>query len=172
MLPGVSWFLQSRGDWSQHLSSWFLRNSKFFFFHIEFFFLISKNTFVWYMILSWLFFFREFKSVIPLKLFLSVLSCCRCLVAQSCLALCDPMNRSPQGFSVHGTPQARYWSGLPSPPPGDLSDTGREPASLTSPASAGGFLTSSTTREAQVFSLILFLLCGNGDFSSSTWHIS
>ena len=25
-----------------------------------------------------------------------------CLVAQSCLTLCDPMNRSPPGSSVHG----------------------------------------------------------------------
>ena len=28
--------------------------------------------------------------------------CCVCLVAQSCPTLCDPMNCSPQGFSVHG----------------------------------------------------------------------
>ena len=32
--------------------------------------------------------------------------CCR-LVAQSCLALCDPVDYSPQGFSVHGISQAR-----------------------------------------------------------------
>ena len=28
-------------------------------------------------------------------------------VAQSCLTLCDPMNYSPPGFSVHGILQAR-----------------------------------------------------------------
>ena len=30
-----------------------------------------------------------------------------CLVAQSCLTLCDPMDCSPQGFSFHGIFQAR-----------------------------------------------------------------
>ena len=34
-----------------------------------------------------------------------------------------------------------YWSGLSFPPPGDLPDQGIEPASLTSPALAGGFFT-------------------------------
>ena len=37
------------------------------------------------------------------------------------------------------------WSGLPLPPPGDLPDPGTEPVSLMSPASVGGFLTTSTT---------------------------
>ena len=30
-----------------------------------------------------------------------------CSVAQSCLALCDPMDCGPPGSSVQGTPQAR-----------------------------------------------------------------
>ena len=34
-----------------------------------------------------------------------------------------------------------YWSGLPCPPPGDLPDPGIKPASLMSPALAGGFFT-------------------------------
>ena len=38
-----------------------------------------------------------------------------------------------------------YWSGLPCPPPGDLPDPGIELASLTYPAFAGGFFTTSTT---------------------------
>ena len=33
--------------------------------------------------------------------------CCVVLVAQSCLTLCDPMECSPSGFSVHGISQAR-----------------------------------------------------------------
>ena len=41
---------------------------------------------------------------------------------QSCLTLCDPVDCSPPGCSVHGTSQARIWSGLPCPPPGDLPD--------------------------------------------------
>ena len=34
-----------------------------------------------------------------------------------------------------------YWSGLPFPSPGDLPDPGIKPASLVSPALAGGFFT-------------------------------
>ena len=36
-----------------------------------------------------------------------------------------------------------YWSGLPCPPPGDLSHPGIKPVSLTSPALEGGFFTPS-----------------------------
>ena len=42
-----------------------------------------------------------------------------------------------------------YWSGLPCPPPGDISNPGIEPASIMSPALAGGFLTTSATWKAQ-----------------------
>ena len=50
-------------------------------------------------------------------------------VAQSCLTLCDPMDCSPSGSSVHRILQARIleWAG-------DLPDPGIKPASLTSPA--------------------------------------
>ena len=41
-----------------------------------------------------------------------------------------------------------YWSGSPSPPPGDLPDPGIEPMPLMSPAFAGGFFTISTSWEA------------------------
>ena len=41
-----------------------------------------------------------------------------------------------------------YWSELPCPPPGHLPDPGIEPTSLTFPALAGGFFTTSTTWEA------------------------
>ena len=49
---------------------------------------------------------------------------------QSCPTLCDPMDCSPLGSSVHGILQAEYWSGLPCPPPGDLLDPRIEPMSL------------------------------------------
>ena len=42
-----------------------------------------------------------------------------------------------------------HWSGLPCPPPGDLSDPGTEPTSLMSPALEDGFFTTSATQEAQ-----------------------
>ena len=40
-----------------------------------------------------------------------------------------------------------YWSGLPCPPPGDLTNPWMDPDSLTSPALAGGFFTTSATWE-------------------------
>ena len=42
-----------------------------------------------------------------------------------------------------------YWSGLPRPPPGIFPTQGLNPVSLTSPALAGGFFTTSTTWEVQ-----------------------
>ena len=50
-------------------------------------------------------------------------------VAQSCPILCDPMDCSLPCSSVHGILQARYWSGLPFPSPGDLPDPGIKPGS-------------------------------------------
>ena len=51
--------------------------------------------------------------------------------------LCDPMT------VAHWAPlsmELEYWSGLPCPWPGDLPNPGIEPASLLSPALAGGYL--------------------------------
>ena len=47
-----------------------------------------------------------------------------------------------------------YWSGLPCPPKGDLPNPGIKPMSLSAPALAGRFFTTSTTWEAhQMFTL-------------------
>ena len=43
--------------------------------------------------------------------------------------------------SIHGIFQAKYWSGLPFPPLGDLPGPGLEPESPVSPALAGRFFT-------------------------------
>ena len=51
----------------------------------------------------------------------------RGLVAWSCLSLCNSMDYSPPGSSVHGIPRQEYWSGLPFSPPGDLPEPGTEP---------------------------------------------
>ena len=67
------------------------------------------------------------------------LKCAKSL--QSCLTLCNPMNCSLPGSSIHGILQARILEGLPCPPPGDLPNPGIEPVSLMSPALAGGFFT-------------------------------
>ena len=47
-------------------------------------------------------------------------------VSQSCLTLCDPMDCSLPGSSIHGIFQART---LPFPSPGDLPDPGFESGS-------------------------------------------
>ena len=57
-------------------------------------------------------------------------------VAQSCPTLCDPMDCSLPGSSVHGIFQARVWSGLLFPSPGDLPDSKIEPGSPTFQADA------------------------------------
>ena len=46
-----------------------------------------------------------------------------------------------------GFSRQEYWSGLPCPLPGDLPYPGIEPASLMSPALAGGLFTTSATWE-------------------------
>ena len=46
-----------------------------------------------------------------------------------------------------GFSRQEHWSGLPCPPPGDLTDPEIEPSSLMSPALAGGFFTTSATLE-------------------------
>ena len=63
-----------------------------------------------------------------------------------------------------GFPRQEYWSGLPCPPPGDLPNLGTEPASLLSPALAGGFFTTSATWEA-LFPGVCSKLC-----PSSQWY--
>ena len=50
-------------------------------------------------------------------------------VAQLCSTICDPMDCSLPGSSVHGIFQARVWSGLPFLSPGDLPQPGTEPGS-------------------------------------------
>ena len=52
------------------------------------------------------------------------------LVAQSCLTLCDPMEHSPPGSSVHGIPQARILEWVAIPSLGDLPDPGIESGCL------------------------------------------
>ena len=67
-------------------------------------------------------------------------------VAQSCLTLCDPMDYSPPGFSLHGILQARIleWVAIP------FSRRSSQPREKTRVSCiAGIFFTIWTTREAQ-----------------------
>ena len=66
------------------------------------------------------------------------LSCHCCLVAKSCLTLCDPMDCSPPGPLSMDFSRQEYWSGLPFLSAGDLPDPGVKPVS---PALAGRFFT-------------------------------
>ena len=51
------------------------------------------------------------------------------LVVQSCLTLCNPMDCSLPGVSVHVILQARVLEWVAMPSPGDLPDPGIEPGS-------------------------------------------
>ena len=66
---------------------------------------------------------------------------CVCMHACTVVSLCDSMDCSPPGFSLHGIFQAEYRSGMPFPIPGDLLNPGIKPTHLMSPALAGSFLT-------------------------------
>ena len=60
-----------------------------------------------------------------------------------------------------GLARQEYWSGLRCPPPGDLSNPGTEPTSLTSPALAVRFFTTKPTRAALLLIWeVFFLSCG------------
>ena len=51
------------------------------------------------------------------------------LVTESCLTLCDPMNCSLPGSSVHEFSKQEYWSGSPFSSPEDLPNPGTETGS-------------------------------------------
>ena len=78
--------------------------------------------------------------------------CMPAKLLQSCLTLCDSVDCSPPGSSVHGIPQARKleWVAISSsrgPSSGDLPDPGIKPVPLMTPARAGGFFTTDATWE-------------------------
>ena len=60
------------------------------------------------------------------------------LVAKLCLTLATPWTVDRQAPLSISFPRQEYWSGLPFPSPGDLSDPGIEPMS---PTLAGRFFT-------------------------------
>ena len=80
---------------------------------------------------------------------------CRCVCAkllQSCLTLCDPMDCSLPGSSVHGISQARIleWVAMPS---SRGSSRPRDPSRISYVSCIGSrFFTISAAREAPVFS--------------------
>ena len=71
--------------------------------------------------------------------------------AQSCPALCDPRTVACQAPLPMEFFSQEYWSGLPFPSPGDLSNPGIEPASPVFLALAGRFFITSTTTSHNSF---------------------
>ena len=89
--------------------------------------------------LSFIFFFS-------LSLFHILFLCVKSL--QSCLTLCDSINHSWPGSSVHGILQARILEWVAVPPSGGLPDPEIELTSLTSLALVDRFFTTNATWEA------------------------
>ena len=69
-----------------------------------------------------------------------------------------------------GFSRQEHWSGLPCPPPGDLPMPGMEPASLVSPAWAGGSFTTSTTWDACA-SGVFFVILIQGTVPFNRWTV-
>ena len=67
------------------------------------------------------------------------------LVSQSCLTLCDPMDCSRLGSSVHGILEARILEWIDVPSSKGSSEPGIKPTPLSSPTLAGGFFATSAT---------------------------
>ena len=90
-----------------------------------------------------------------------------------CLTLCDPMDYSPPGSSVHEILQTRILEWTAKTSSGDLPKPGMEARSLMSPALAGGFFTTSITWEAcykgyLFYHYMLFYLFG-ADVQKCNW---
>ena len=77
-----------------------------------------------------------------------VCACVHTKLLQLCPTLCDPMDYSPPGSSVHGILQARLLEWVAMPSSRRSSQPGTEPRALKSPALTGGFFTTSATGEA------------------------
>ena len=86
---------------------------------------------------------------VPQTLMYKILVVCLS-VAQSCLILCDPMDCSSPGFSVHEILQARILKWVDILSPGNLPDPGIELASLVSLALPGRFFTIEPSGTADV----------------------
>ena len=79
----------------------------------------------------------------------SIMTSCVCMLSRfSRVWLCDPVDCSLPGFSVHGILQARMVEWVAISSSRGSSDPGIKPESLTSPALAGGIFTTSATWEA------------------------
>ena len=76
-------------------------------------------------------------------------ACMRAQSLQLCPTLCDPMDYSPSGSSVHGILQARILEWIAMPSSRDFPEPGIKPMFLMSLALVGVLFTTFTTWEAQ-----------------------
>ena len=84
------------------------------------------------------------------------MGCLLCLIIQSCLTLCNPMDYvDPQAPLFMELSRQEYQSGLPFPPPEDLPDSGIE---LASPALQADSLPSESPGNFLITLHILFLI--------------
>ena len=96
---------------------------------------------------------REMQSKTTMKYHLPRVRMCVCVCVciqvhtQSCLTLWPHRPQPTTLLCPMEFSRQEYWSGLLFPTPGDFTDPGIEPASLTSPALTGRFFTTSTTWE-------------------------
>ena len=105
---------------------------------------------------------KFFSSACVLSRFSHVWLC----VTLSTIGLQTPLS---MGFS-----RQEWWSGLPWPSPGDLSDPGIEPVSLMTPALAGELFTASTTWEASFRSEVssfMFFPWGDNILKVEVWFL-
>ena len=71
-----------------------------------------------------------------------------CLVHQSCMTLCDPMDCSPPSSSIHGDSPGKN-TGMVAMPSSKGTSQPRDQIQVF--CTAGGFFTSCATREAQEY---------------------
>ena len=94
-----------------------------------------------------------------------MLACVHAKLLQSCLTLCDPMDHSLAGSSVHRILQTRILEWITMPSTRETSCPGIKCTSLVSPALTSMFFTSSATWEALEWQggLAQFLNQGSGN---------
>ena len=77
--------------------------------------------------------FNEHAEYMKIKSLLLNAACVCLLNCFSCVWLCDPMDHSPPASLSMGFSRQEHWSGLPCPPPRDLSSSEIKPVSPVTP---------------------------------------
>ena len=83
-------------------------------------------------------------------------------VARSCLTLCDTVDLVRQAPLSMEFSRQEYWSGLPFPTPGDVSDPRIELESPLSPALAGNVFTTEPPRKPIIWNREVLIFGGHG----------